>query len=48
LSRDYELLVRSLKDEEVHTTDDREEIFSLKMSLEFEALEMLSQVSLRR
>ena len=43
LSHDYELLVRSLKNEEVHTPDDREEIVNLKTSLEFEALEMLSQ-----
>jgi len=43
LAEDYELLIRSLNDSEVQTSGDRQEIIRLKISLEFEALEVLSQ-----
>ena len=48
LSDDYDLLLRSLEVTEPGDEADREEMISLKTSLEVEALEMLSQVSVRR
>jgi hypothetical protein len=44
LSNDYELLIQSLRDKNLQGAGDREELISLKTSLEFEALEILSQI----
>ncbi len=47
LSDDFELLVQSLGDPAFQATEDKkdmEEMMSLKTSLEFEALELLSQI----
>lgn len=49
LSDDFELLVQSLGDPAFQATEDKkdkEEMISLKTSLEFEALELLSQIRL--
>jgi hypothetical protein len=46
LSDDFELLVQSLEDPTLHAMEDKEEMISLKTSLEFEALELLSQIRL--
>jgi hypothetical protein len=48
LREDYELLLRSLEVTKPGDEGDREEMIRLKTSLEAEALEMLSQVSVRR
>jgi hypothetical protein len=48
LSDDYELLLRSLELTKPDAEGDRVELISLKTSLEVEALEMLSQVSVSR
>lgn len=48
LSDDYELLLRSLEVTKPDAEGDRVELIRLKTSLEAEALEMLSQVSVRR
>lgn len=48
LSDDYALLLRSLDVTEPDTEGDKAELIGLKTSLEAEALEMLSQVSVRR
>lgn len=47
LNDDYGLLLRSLRDTKNHSDDDKEEIIRLKASLEFEALELLSQTKSR-
>jgi hypothetical protein len=44
LSNDFELLVQSLEDPTLHALEDKEEMISLKTSLECEALELLSQI----
>jgi hypothetical protein len=44
LSDDFELLVQSLEDPTLHAMEDKEEMIGLKTSLEFEALELLSQI----
>ena len=48
MSEDYELLLRSLEVTKPGDEGDREEMIRLKTSLEAEALEMLSQISVRR
>ena len=45
LNDDYELLLRSLADTSPGSVGDREELVSLKASLEVEALEKLSRTS---
>ena len=48
LSDDYGLLLKSLQMTGPDADEDRVELISLKTSLEAEALEMLSQVKIRR
>jgi len=45
LNEDYELLLRSLSDNSQYSAGDREDLVSLKISLEAEALEKLSRSS---
>jgi len=45
LNEDYELLLRSLSDNSQFSAGDREDLVSLKTSLEAEALEKLSRSS---
>ena len=48
LNEEYELLLRSLADKSTVAVGDREELVSLKTTLEAEALERLSRISVWR